>query len=88
MMNLLSPRRVTSNYFIDRYEIFIHVHKSLVIFEHGDENLTPHSWIRNASTCINVSQCAERISNKIAKPLNETFTGLMCMLQGFRIFFV
>ena len=54
MMNLLSPRRVTSNYFIDRYEIFIHVHKSLVVFEHGNENLTPHSWIRNASTCINL----------------------------------
>ena len=34
------------------------------------------------------SQCAEGILNKIAKPLNETFTGLMCMLQGFRMIFV
>ena len=34
------------------------------------------------------TQCAEWILNKIAKPLNETFTGLKCMLQGFRICFV
>ena len=27
------------------------------------------------------AQCTERILNKIAKPLNETFIGLMCMLQ-------
>ena len=33
-------------------------------------------------------QCAERIFNKIAKALNETFTGLKLMLQGFRIYFV
>ena len=26
--------------------------------------------------------------NEIAKPINETFTGLMCMPQGFRINFV
>ena len=37
---------------------------------------------------IQYTQCAERILNEIAKPLNETLTGLMCMLQGFRIFFV
>ena len=37
---------------------------------------------------INITQCAERILNKISKPLNETFTGLMCILQGFRICFV
>ena len=36
---------------------------------------------------INLSQCTERISNKIANPLNETFKGLKCMLQGFRICF-
>ena len=35
-----------------------------------------------------LSQCAEWILDKIAKPLNETFTGLKCMLQGFRICFV
>ena len=35
-----------------------------------------------------LAQCAERMLNEIAKPLNETFTGLMCMLQGFRICFV
>ena len=34
------------------------------------------------------TQCAEGILNKIAKPLNETFTGLFCMLQGFRICFI
>ena len=34
------------------------------------------------------TQCAEWISNKIAKPLNETFKGLKCMLQGFGIYFV
>ena len=33
-------------------------------------------------------QCAERILNKIAKPFIETFTRLMCILQGFRICFV
>ena len=27
-------------------------------------------------------QCAEMILDKIAKPINETLTGLMCMLQG------
>ena len=34
------------------------------------------------------SQYAEGILNKIAKPLNETFTGLMCMVWGFRICFI
>ena len=34
------------------------------------------------------AQCAERILNRIVKPLYETFTGLMCKLQGFRICFV
>ena len=35
-----------------------------------------------------ISQYAEWILNKIAKATNETFTGLKCMLQGFRICFV
>ena len=35
-----------------------------------------------------ITQCAERILNEIGKPLNETFTGLMCILQGLRICFV
>ena len=34
------------------------------------------------------SQCTKRILNEISKPLNETFTGLMSKLQGFRICFV
>ena len=34
------------------------------------------------------SQYAERILNKTAKAINETFTGLKFMLQGFRIYFV
>ena len=37
---------------------------------------------------INHSQCAEKIFLENAKPLNEIFTGLMCMLRGFRICFV
>ena len=35
-----------------------------------------------------VPQYAERILNKIAKAINETFAGLKLMLQGFRIYFV
>ena len=31
------------------------------------------------------SQCAERVLNNIAKPLNDTFTGLVYILKGFRI---
>ena len=34
------------------------------------------------------SQCAEMILNKVAKTINQSFTGLKCMLQGFRICFV
>ena len=33
------------------------------------------------------TQCAEKILDKIAKPLNETFTESKSMLQGFRICF-
>ena len=33
------------------------------------------------------SQCVERIFNKTAKAINETFAGLKLMLQGFRIYF-
>ena len=40
------------------------------------------------STFTNVTQCVERILNKTAKAINETFTGLKLMLQGFRIHFV
>ena len=36
----------------------------------------------------NTSQYAERILNKTAKAINETFAGLKLMLQGFRIYFV
>ena len=36
----------------------------------------------------NATQCAERILNKSAKAINETFAGLKLMLQGFRIYFV
>ena len=34
------------------------------------------------------AQCTERILNKIAKAINETFAGLKCALQGFKICFV
>ena len=39
-------------------------------------------------TFYGTSQCAERILNKTAKAINETFAGLKLMLQGFRIYFV
>ena len=32
--------------------------------------------------------CDERILNEIAKVIDETFVGLNCMPQGFRIYFV
>ena len=35
-----------------------------------------------------MTQCAEWILNKIAKYINKTFTGLKCILKGFRICFV
>ena len=34
-----------------------------------------------------ITQYAERILNKTAKAINETFAGLKLMLQGFRIYF-
>ena len=34
------------------------------------------------------TQCAEWILDKIAKATNKTFTGLKCMFQGFRIYFL
>ena len=37
--------------------------------------------VRNLSP----TQYSERILDESAKPLTETFTGLMCMLQRFRI---
>ena len=41
------------------------------------------------SDSLENAQCAERILSKIAKPLNDTFTGLKCIMrQGFRICFV
>ena len=33
------------------------------------------------------TQYTERIFNRIAKAINETFTGRKCMPQGFRIYF-
>ena len=42
-----------------------------------------------SSVCVFVSKMStERILNRIAKAINETFTGLNFMLQGFRIYFV
>ena len=35
-----------------------------------------------------MAQYAERILNKTAKAINETFARLKLMLQGFRIYFV
>ena len=37
---------------------------------------------------IEVARYAEWIFNRIAKATNETFTGLKCMFQGLRIYFV
>ena len=42
----------------------------------------------NLTMCTAHSQCIEGIVNKTAKAINETFTGLKFMLQGFRIYFV
>ena len=53
--------------------------------------LAPTKSKRNEDSTSNLirnSQCAEWILNKIAKYINKTFTGLKCMLQGFRICFV
>ena len=41
------------------------------------------NWARDNS----IPQGADSILNKIAKPLYETFTGLICMPQKFRICF-
>ena len=44
----------------------------------------PKSWQSNrAMECI--PQCAERILDKIAKAIHETFAALKCTPQGFRI---
>ena len=67
----------------DDFELGFHVGTVAifkVMYPKGSWNLI---WNNIYST-----QCVERISNKIAKPLNETCTGLKCMLQGFRICFV
>ena len=64
----------------------------LAPFAYKDQ-VTPHLATFHATLVriglrVRVTQCAERILNKIAKPLNETFIGLKFMAQGFRICFV
>ena len=44
--------------------------------------------ILQEQNAISESQYAERISNKTEEAINETFTELKLMLQGFRIHFV
>ena len=44
--------------------------------------------IETSYSDYDITHCAEGIVNKIAKPLSENFTGLMCMLHGFRICFI
>ena len=36
---------------------------------------------------LSITQCAERILNKIVKPFNKTFIGLKYMAQGLKICF-
>ena len=44
---------------------------------------------RNSQWIMGVfSQCAEGILNEIAKAINQTFAGLKCLSQEFRIDFV
>ena len=61
-------------------------------FARADANLDlikKVKWFRIPYPCeYYLSQCVERILNKTAKAINETFTGLKLMLQGFRIHFV
>ena len=50
--------------------------------------------LRTPTSCLSMTmvdstaQCVERILNKTAKAINETFAGLRLMLQGYRIYFV
>ena len=46
-----------------------------------------HTMMGTSILKIPISQYTERNLNKIAKPFNETFTGLKCMLLGFRMCF-
>ena len=51
-------------------------------------NIMKHrSEVRRDQHCIR-TQCTEWILNEIAKATNETFTGLKCMFQGLKIYFV
>ena len=36
---------------------------------------------------FHLSQCAEKISNKIANPFNKNYTGWKSVIQGFQIYF-
>ena len=51
------------------------------------EFLSAVGKIRSITIITEYPQYAERILNKIAKAINETFAGLKLMLQGFRIYF-
>ena len=51
------------------------------IFQEDEDN---ESFFRKGTD----SQCAQRILNKISKPLNGTFTGITCTIQGFKIYFI
>ena len=45
------------------------------------------SWLFFKESLGRVTQCAERISNKLAKAIKETFAELRYMLQVFIIYF-
>ena len=51
----------------------------------GVESRRPKQKCYWSERISSISQCAEKILNKIAKAINKTFAGLKCMLQGFRI---
>ena len=51
--------------------------------------LSYNFWVWNFNFMNDANwQCTEMILNEIEKVMNETFTELKCMLQGFRINFV
>ena len=50
--------------------------------------LTRYVFIKAFIRTRMIAKCIERILNKTAKAINETFAGLKLMLQGLRKYFV
>ena len=59
-----------------------------ILSMHCDKALNTEKLIFQGFSPLAQAQCVERILNKTAKAINETFAGLKLMLQGFRIYFV